>query len=1082
MGRRLILGASLVLTVGLITGTAQAGVTYADPVGGWAYIYTGDQCATQFDAALDGKWHHYDAGSGGSDAWDATAPGQMGASPTKPSPGGAGIFADGDTGFLRIQDCGDPRDAPNGGWADPSNRKLTFAHNITSEVTGGTSILDTGVTLSFRARIPTTPPLDPVFPDGGGGPQPWVTRGYNVHDDGYGAFGIKQGRSGLGVISFSLAMEGDEGDISGNGLTMNKRAGTSRSANVDSYDTGGTENTLMGFDPTQWHEFWIQIVADVSGGGTHKVTIWMDGDVKRPQTFHVTAGTKHEGNYDSWDGYLVMSLGRTGIAGAQDVDFFGYKAGLHAPVSFLKPGLASKPSPADEATDVYTGTTLGWKPGEFAAKHDVYLGTVLADVNNAGRSDPLGVSVSQAQDANTYDPAGDLRLETTYYWRVDEVNAPPSSTVYKGKVWSFTTEPVGVPITNVTAKASSSQLGMGPENTVNGSGMNSSDKHSAEGKEMWLSAGLAPNWIQFEFDKAYKLHELWVWNSNQSIVESFIGWGAKDVTIEYSTDGSAWALLAGVPVFTQASGMPDYAHDTVVNFGGVSAKYVKLTINSTWGGMPQCGLSEVRFLSIPVQARLPQPADGVTDQELAVALSWLPGRGAVSHKVYFGSDKQAVIDSTSLAGTVTKPGFDVASLDFGTTYYWKVVEVNDAATPSSWEGPVWQFTTKPYQVVDDFESYTNDSPKRVFQTWIDGWGFSEDEFFPKGNPGNHTGSMAGHDPLSGTIMETVVFHGGVQSMPVEYNNVNSPYYSEVERTWSQAQNWTIGSANTLVVWFRGQAPDFVENGGTITMGAAGTDIWNSADQFRFAHKKLTGNGVIIAKVDSVERANEWTKAGVMIRESLEADSRYAAVYITPDYGCRFQARAMTAQAATSDTAVVTTEQTAIKAPYWVKLERTGNDFKGYYSADGVTWKAMAWNPQTITMAAQTVYIGLAVTSHTTNPEETATAVFSNVAATGGVAAGAWQVAEIGIDHPSNSAEDLYVTIHDSTGKNATVMLVDGSIVSAWTEWKIPFSQLTGVKMSAVTKMIIGAGDRKNPKADGGGVLYIDDIRVLKAAP
>ena len=88
-----------------------------------------------------------------------------------------------------------------------------------------------------------------------------------------------KGRSGSGIISFSLAMDTDEGDISGNGLTMNKRNGTAISANVDSYDAGGTENTLTGFDPTQWHEFWIQIVKDTSGGGTHKVTIWMDGDV-----------------------------------------------------------------------------------------------------------------------------------------------------------------------------------------------------------------------------------------------------------------------------------------------------------------------------------------------------------------------------------------------------------------------------------------------------------------------------------------------------------------------------------------------------------------------------------------------------------------------------------------------------------------------------------------------------------------------------------------------------------------------------------------------------------------------------------
>ena len=125
--------------------------------------------------------------------------------------------------------------------------------------------------------------------------------------------------------------------------------------------------------------------------------------------------------------------------------------------------------------------------------------------------------------------------------------------------------------------------------------------------------------------------------------------------------------------------------------------------------------------------------------------------------------------------------------------------------PSAWEGDVWSFSTLEYFPIDDFESYTNESPNRVFQTWIDGWGFSEDEFFPTGNPGNATGSMIGYNPEVGNIMETAIIHGGKQSMPVEYNNVNSPYYSEIERTWETPQNWTLNGADTLQVWFRGQS-------------------------------------------------------------------------------------------------------------------------------------------------------------------------------------------------------------------------------------------------------------------------------------
>ena len=75
------------------------------------------------------------------------------------------------------------------------------------------------------------------------------------------------------------------------------------------------------------------------------------------------------------------------------------------------------------------------------------------------------------------------------------------------------------PIAGVTATASSSQVTMGPENTVNGSGLNDADEHSATDTDMWLSqvGGPQPAWIQFEFDRVYALREMLVWNSNQTL-------------------------------------------------------------------------------------------------------------------------------------------------------------------------------------------------------------------------------------------------------------------------------------------------------------------------------------------------------------------------------------------------------------------------------------------------------------------------------------------------------------------------------------------------------------------------------------
>jgi regulation of enolase protein 1 (concanavalin A-like superfamily) len=743
---------------------------------------------------------------------------------------------------------------------------------------------------------------------------------------------------------------------------------------------------------------------------------------------------------------------------------------------------ASEPNPADKAADVPRDVVLGWKPGLPDQKHDVYLGTSVADVNAASVTKPLGVLAGAGQDANTFAPAELLQYGKTYYWRIDEVNATPDATVFKGGTWSFTVEPFSYPVANVTATASSATADMGPENTVNGSGLDKSDRHSTDPKQMWLSTGSQPNWIQYEFDKAYKLDELWVWNYNQ-VVESIIGFGAKDVTVEYSTDGSMWTPLAGVPVFTRANGSDDYVHDTVVDFGGVLAKYVRLTINSTWGGMAQCGLSEVRFFYIPVQAREPEPAMNATGQELGVPLNWRPGREAASHKVYVSGDKDAVVNGTAPAKTVTAHSLDVPALDFGATYYWRVDEVNDAATPSVWQGDVWAFTTKEYQVIDDFESYTNDSPNRVFQTWIDGWGFSDDTFFPTGNPGNGTTATVGYDPLAGNIVEKTIIHGGKQSMPFDYNNTLEPYYAETDRTWATPQNWTISGADTLSLYFQGRAPSFVEKpSGSFLLGGGGTDIWNSADEFRFAWKRLSGNGTIVARVDSVERAVDWVKAGVMIRDTLDSGSKFAAVYITPDYGCRFQVRLMTSTAATSDSGVATPEQIAIKAPYWIKLERAGNDFKAYYSADGAAWTAMVWNPQTTAMAAD-VYIGLALTSHTAAAQ--ASAEFSNVTTTGNVT-GAWQVTEIGVAQPSNDPAQLYVVVQDSAGKVKVVNHPNpqATVATSWQQWSIPLQEFTsaGVNLASVKKMFIGVGDRSKPAAGGAGRLYIDDIGFGRPVP
>jgi hypothetical protein len=469
-------------------------------------------------------------------------------------------------------------------------------------------------------------------------------------------------------------------------------------------------------------------------------------------------------------------------------------------------GTAADPGPADQTTDVLREMDLTWTAGEFANTHDIYLGTAFDDVNEASRTSPKGVLASQGQAATTYD-AGRLEFGRTYYWRVDEVNAPPDSTIFKGTVWSFTVEPYSYPIANVTATASSaSSPEMSPLKTVDGSGL-TGDLHDAEPTHMWLSAASGPQgaWIQYALERAYKLDQMKVWNSNQ-LLESFLGFGAKGVTAEYSVDGADWKTLGDFE-FARAPGAPNYAANTAVDFAGAIAQHVKLTIKNNWGGVvPQYGLSEVRFYAVPVAAREPSPATGAPDIAPQVTLSWRAGREADSHQVFLGTDA----NNLPLAATVKTPSYE-ADVNLDQTYFWKVVEVNEAEDPAAWPSDVWSFATVPFFTVDDFEGYGADleAMNTVFDTWVDGFS----------NPAQN-GSVVGlATAVNGTFCDTAIFHGGKASMPFAYDNTTAPL-SEAVRTFDPAQDWTKHGYKTLALSFYGD-PD---NTGTLYLKINGTKV------------------------------------------------------------------------------------------------------------------------------------------------------------------------------------------------------------------------------------------------------------------
>ena len=736
---------------------------------------------------------------------------------------------------------------------------------------------------------------------------------------------------------------------------------------------------------------------------------------------------------------------------------------------------AGRPSPTDGATDVPPDTVLSWIGSRSAESHDVYLGTVLEDVENASRTNPLGVLVGQEQTADVYEPENLLEIGQTYYWRVDTELAADDgagTTSVKGDVWSFTVEPYSYPVQEVAATASSAQgENTSEQKTVDGSGLNEDDEHSTNANDMWLSdpAGPEPTWIEYEFPQTLKLDEMWVWNQNQ-VVEGSVGFGAKDVTIEYSSDGALWTTL-GEFEFARAPGSDEYTPMAPVDFAGATARFVRLTINSNWGGVvSQYGLSEVRFFYIPTRAREPEPVSGATGVAPQTVLNWRSGRGAVQHDVHLSSNEVAVADGTALAGTVEDNRFEPALLELGTTYFWKVNEVNEAADPSVWESEIWTFATQEFLSVEDFESYTDniEAGEAIYQVWIDG-------------VENGTGSFVGYEESSdGTFGERKIVHSGRQSMPLSYDNTGAASISETTRTFTSPRDWTAYGADTLQLHFHGNPVAFLEReDGTIIMSAAGADIGDLADEFRFAYKPLNGNGSIVARVDSLTDTNASAKAGVMIRETLDLGSTFAGVFVTPGTGLHFQARSSTNTTAADDAAVATAEQQAAKAPIWVKLERNGDSLTGFYSADGQTWVPMAWNPQTIGMRSD-VYVGLAVTSHNVNAATTAT--FSEVTFTAG-ASGQWQQEAIGFEQVTNDPAPLYVTLEDAAGNTGTAIHPDEAALGldSWIAWQIPLGDFVsaGVDVTSIQAITIGVGDPDDAGSSGSGLLYVDDIEFGK---
>jgi len=452
----------------------------------------------------------------------------------------------------------------------------------------------------------------------------------------------------------------------------------------------------------------------------------------------------------------------------------------------LRPPTAWSPNPSDGGKWVDPNATLSWSPGSRAVYHNVYFGENFADVNNA----TAGIPQAQA----TFDPPGALEFEKVYYWRVDEFDG---TTTHKGNVWSFTTRSADSGVKGEYYKGDFKTLVLTRKDPgINFNWASGTPDAKVGGDDFsarWTGELEVPFTAEWTFTTSCDDNvRLWVndkllvdrWIGEQGGVEwigsiDLIGGQKYSVVMEfYENTGDARAIL----YWSTPSWLSPYQPKQIIPQGA---------------------------FRLPRWARSPSPSIGAVDASQTPILRWTAGDMAALHDVYFGADPNAVADANTATADIYQGSqalddvtFDPGTLEWNKTYYWRVDEVNAANPEGPWKGAVWSFTTANFVIVDDFESYTDDwaNFQRVFQTWIDGGGYTQPE---PGKAGNGSGALVGTNDAP--WVELKVVHGGRQAMPMSYNNTDAPRYSEAQRTWTAPQDWTVNGVNTLVLYVQGNA-------------------------------------------------------------------------------------------------------------------------------------------------------------------------------------------------------------------------------------------------------------------------------------
>jgi regulation of enolase protein 1 (concanavalin A-like superfamily) len=667
----------------------------------------------------------------------------------------------------------------------------------------------------------------------------------------------------------------------------------------------------------------------------------------------------------------------------------------------LPPDTPQLKHPSNGATEQPLSVTLRWSPGPWAHRYDVYFGTDPASL----------VTVIEDVELGPYDKtftAQGLAAGTTYYWKV--VSRTMANLSRTSATRSFTTQ--GAPANNappsvtLTAPANGASYGA-PANIALTASASDSDgsvtrvdfyagttlvgsSTSAPYAATWSSVPAGTYSLTARATDSSGLTA----TSSATLVTVSTGaatlpspWAAQDIgpvgpSGRADVHGGTWTVSgSGADVWGTADAF-QYVYQPLAGDGSIVARVVTVENVDVWtkaGVMIRerltAGSKHASMMATPTASKglafQSRPAtNGATvhaDGGALVAPVWIrvtrTGSTISAYRSSNGSAWTLVGSQTIAMSGSVYVGLAVSSHVTGTiataTFDNVTVSQSGGATPNV---PPTVALTAPGAGA----SFTAPATIALTAAASDSDGTIDRVEFRAGS------TLVGTDAAS--------------PYAFTWDNVPAGSYNLTARAVDETGAATVSSVVSVTVHSGGTTPVPAPwtaqdigvvgapghtslNGSTWTIRGAGSDVWGTADAFHYVYQPLVGDGSIVARVLTVQNVHAWTKAGVMIRESLTPGSRHGFMIVTPGTtkGLAFQRRPQTSGAS------VHSDGGALAAPIWIRLTRSGSTVAAFRSSNGSNWTPVG--SETIPMAAS-VYVGLAVSSHVGG--SLATATFDNV--------------------------------------------------------------------------------------------------------